>query len=103
MRFGVPGSAAKPALRRLNEALLDERVLSELHQLIWTEPFVNQAGRWDLGWSCQLGALMGAVLASMVARCPTHVIWGEATFIRGPMSGEPPHGIAADPCVVCHR
>src|SRR5262245_59413184 len=69
--------------------------LDELHHLLWTEPHENR-GQWDEGWSCRNHALIaGAVVSVVHGRCA--IVYGEATFVHGPVGDCPPIGMSVKP------
>ena len=77
-----------PPVSTIWDRLTSTGFLSELHKLLWLEPFMNRGVR-DLGWSCRDHALIvGGLLELRGHR--VEVLHGKACYVRGPAPGQRP-------------
>ena len=74
------------------ESVCSEGFLTEVHHLLWVDPFDND-GVWDEGWNCRDHALVvGCLLKLMRHGCA--ILHGEACFVQGPVGAAPPQALA---------
>ncbi len=69
--------------------------LDEIHHLLWIEPGDNR-GTWDEGWNCRDHALLSGVVCQLL-KMTVSIIYGQATFVQGPITDAPPVGLCQNP------
>src|SRR5688572_6667019 len=80
----------------MKSPLIDDRCLTEVHRLLWMEPFHNR-GVLDLGWSCRDHAFVVACLLRLTSTS-TRLVHGKCMYVQGPEATSPPCAIGQE----CH-